>query len=259
LQKWRQWFFSSILICMLLTIRCAGLLKSRKPLTDLPVCQLIQEIQENASQIKTFQGQGRFLAVSKETAMGGGIRVYARMPDSLWIKVEGPLGVDVATGWFGGGQALWYVPMDGVVFSGPMESVRDLDIIPVDMGSSNMILSIIGLAVPHSSAQDSLYALKTEGRKYVIYSDDESIRVNPKGPVVTQWEMIDFQGNLLWQWEGENMKKDRGIYFPGTIRFTRWQPKERITIFYENIKINKPLHQSWFQIDIPKGVRRIEL
>ena len=258
MQRLRLWFLF-ILVCILLLIKCAGLLKSQKPLTDIPVYQLAQKIQKNASLIKTFQGEGRFLSVSEETSMGGGIRVFAKMPDSLWIKVEGPLGVDVATGWFGGGQALWYVPMDGVVFSGHIESIRDLDIIPVDVGSSNLIMGIVGLAIPQFFPQDSLFDLRIDKRKYIIFSEDESIWVNPKGPVVERWEMIDFSDNLLWQWEGEHLKKDKGAYFPGTIRFTRWQPKERITIFYENIKINKSLRQSWFKIDIPEGVRRIEI
>jgi len=71
--------------------------------------------------------------------------------------------------------------------------------------------------------------------------------------------MVGFEGDLLWKWEGENLKKDKGVRFPGTIRFTRWQPKERITIFYEEIKINKPLRQSWFKVNVPEGVRKIEL
>lgn len=255
----RPLWFVFVIVFILLVIQCSGFLKSQKLLINIPIPQLIDGIRENAARIETFQGKGRFLAVSEETSMGGSIRVFARMPDSLWIKVEGPLGVDVATGWFCGNQAVWYVPMDGVVFSGTIERIRELDIVPVDVGSSNMIMGIVGFAIPEMDSQSSLYHLKIEDRKYLLHSENETIWINPDGPLVIRWEMAGFQDDLLWQWEGRNLKRNSSAYFPGTIRFTRWQPRERVTIFYEEIKINKSLRQSWFKIDIPKGVRKIEL
>ena len=176
----RRLLICPVFIYMLLIFHCAGLFRTSILLVDMPVDQLVQEIENNAEKVQTFQAEGRFLAVSEETSMGGGIRVFAKMPDSLWIKVEGPLGVDVATGWFNGSEAIWYVPMDGVVFSGSIERIRDLDIIPVDMGSSNLIMGIVGLAIPDMQEQDGIFTLKTDKRQYILQNNGERVYIHQK-------------------------------------------------------------------------------
>lgn len=239
---------------------CMAPFVSKTPLEPVPPENLVHSIGSHASQLRSFQGTATLSVVSTEGAFQGSMRVIAKMPDSLWLKVEGPLGVDMAIGRFGGGRVELYSPWENVLYEGTFEDARHMGVLPMDMGFANMTLGVIGLLVPDWLLEDSTVTLTTDSKYYVVdMGFGEKMWIEPKGPVVTRWERRMGDDELLWLWEGKEFKKEKGIRIPQVIRMTNYEPRQRVTLVYERVRANRRLKKDWCEIKVPEGVQTIEL
>ncbi len=239
---------------------CAGPFRSRKPLPMVRPDVLVYQIQDHASHLLTFQGRAWLTVVSPLGSFRGSMRVSAKTPDSLWMKVEGPLGIDMMTGRFAGERVLLYSPLENVAYEGSIQQLRERDVLPIDMGSSDLVLGMVGLLIPDDEILGLLTSFTSDSRKYVFdLGGGEQIWVEPRGPVVTRWEKRDGNGEILWVWEGKEFKEKRGVRLPRMIRITEYNRKQRVTLFFEAVKTNHPIQDGWCQIRIPEGVETIEL
>ena len=92
-----------------------------------------------------------------------------------------------------------------------------------------------------------------------MFQNGEKVWVDPQGPVVTRWEKKDQNGDLFLLWEGRDFKKRSGIRVPFMIRMMNNQPKQRVTLFFQSVKANRPLKNGWCEVKIPEGVETIDL
>jgi len=257
---WRKPGLLTLLGILGFFIGCAGTFRSKKPLPLIRPEVLVQKIQDHASRLRTFSGQGRVMVVSSEGGFRGSIIVSFKMPDSLYMKVEGPLGMDVMTSLIASEQVLLYYPRENLAYSGSIEQMWERELLPLDMGSSVMALGILGLLILDEAKSDSLISYSSDSNKYMLYFEDgEDVWVEPKGPVVTRWEKRDGHGAILWTWEGSKFKVNKDIRLPRIIRMTSYQPKQRVTFFFETIRTNQPLKDGWCNVRIPDGVEYVEL
>jgi hypothetical protein len=82
---------------LLLLCGCAGTIFHAGPLPEISPDMLAKTVGEHAGRLRTFQGRGGFTVVSDEGILRGEITLATRRPDSLWFKLEGPLGIDLIT------------------------------------------------------------------------------------------------------------------------------------------------------------------
>ena len=239
---------------------CSAPFFSRKPLDPTRPDVLVKSIEDHAAKLRTFQGWSTMMIESTEGGFRGSMRLSVKMPDSLWIKMEGPLGMDVVEGCFGGKNALFVIPSEKRAYRGSIQNMQEQGILPLDLASSEMLQGILGLPVPYPVYYDSLPSVTIDSRKYILdMGYGERIWIEPKGPVVTRWEKRDNDGKLLWLWEGREFRKRKGIRLPQVIRMTDYQYKQRVTLIYETARPNRPMKNGWFEVRIPEGVETIEL
>ena len=188
------------------------------------------------------------------------MNVALKTPDSLWVKVEGFLGVDVGTLWVEGERVLFYSPWENVAYEGSIQNAGETTVLPLDLSPTGFVLGVMGLLVPQEKLLDSLRNFSVEGRRYLFeLGDGEQIWVEPKGPVVSRWEKRDENGDIIWTWEGEHFRKTKGVLLPRMIRVTEYNPKQQVTLFYEAVKTNRPMRDDWCKIRLPEGVETVEL
>ncbi len=250
-----------IFAALALSIRCAGPFRTAAPLPEMNPERLLNEVHIHASQLITFQGVARFNIASQEGSFYGTLRIVLKSPDSLWMKIEGPLGVSLAVVRFGGDNGLLYSPWENVVYQGSLTDINDMDLLPSGFWNpSQFMLGVTGLLVPDCSMLDSLTEFTSEGGRYLLVEKNgEQYWIEPNGPVVTKWERCDSSGHSFQKWEGRAFKKRKGIRSPRQILFANRDPEQRMTLLYEEIRMNKPLRKGWFGIRIPKGAQKIEL
>jgi len=239
---------------------CSAPFFSRRQLAPTRPDVLIKSIEDHAAKLRTFQGWSTMMIESTEGGFRGSMRLSVKMPDSLWIKMEGPLGMDVVEGRFGGENALFVIPAEKRAYRGSIRNMQERGILPLDLASPEMLQGILGLPVPYPAVYDSLPSLTIDSRKYILNMGyGERIWIEPKGPVVTRWEKRDANGEMLWLWEGREFRKRKGIRLPQVIRMTDYQYRQRVTLVYETARPNRPMKNGWFVVRIPEGVETIEL
>jgi len=249
-----------ILLCPILLGGCAGLFQSTTPLKLIPSDVLVQRLHRHAERLKTFIGEGRVTVVTTEGGFRGGLGLTSQLPDSLYMKVEGPLGVDVMLGQIGGGLFTFYYPRDQLAYTGSIQAMHESSLLPLDFGVSEIARGALGLFLQQDLTISGTVTLSDDLKQYVLTREDGQIFwVDPDGPVVTRWERRDDEEELLWTWEGSRHITQRGIRLPRMVRVTQYQPTQQVTLFFEKIRVNRSLDQGWSNFTLPEGVEPIEL
>jgi hypothetical protein len=245
---------------ILLLSGCAGSLFNAKSLPPIAPEALLDLMKRHAERLETFQGRGQFTVYSDQGSFRGGIRVAAHPPDSIWIKLEGPLGIDLVTASIASGRLLYFSPWmkaDTSDSSAGRPSFPGL--FPTGLDSLTALSALFGLPVPTPDGPDSLRSLSSEKGRYVLrVGPDQSLWVETKGPVVSRWEKRGPSGDVAWTYEADQFQSSRGIRLPRRIRFSQEAPGQaasgEVVLFYEYVQTNQPLKKGWCDVPIPKTV-----
>jgi len=228
----------------------------RGPLPPQSAADLIGRIFDQAEKLVVFEGWGELTLTTPEQAFRGSIQLKFRQPDSLWVKVKGPLGIDVLHAVFHGDSSFLYYPRDHVAYRGRVGAILD-DMLPVELESTETILRYTGLFVPRPAAfEDTVY--QEGGRYHLRRAGRRHLIVDHRGPVVThcvQWERDE---TPIWTWEGMRFRKYGPVRLPALIRLADYRQRQRMNLFYERIWVNRKLPAGWCELSIPKGVEIIE-
>jgi hypothetical protein len=239
-------------------LNCAGPLAD-KPLEPVAPEILLMQLDDHISRIRTFQGHARITMVTSDGPMQGTLDVAVKMPDSLWLKVEGPLGVDMLIGHMAGEYMVLYNPWEDRVYRGSVRRMQQYQLLPLFTGGSSLISAVIGLPKPEAFVPDLIESLVPVSGKYIMdLGTGEQIWIEAGG-LVSRWEQKDEQGNVDWRWEGRSFQISRGFRYPKLIPLTTYQPSQRISIFYQRVRFNRSLKTDWYELNIPEGVMSIEL
>lgn len=247
-------------VTVIIFFKCGAPFFSGSPAPIVSSDKLLKKVHKNAVRLTSFRGEARIRMISEQGGFRGNIKISMKKPDSLWMKIEGPLGMDIACGCISDGRMKFYIPPQKIVYTGSVDRLRDTGIIPLDVEFNNIIHSFLGLIDPPYSSIDStaVYSLK-EDAYLLSLGDNERIWIKSSRPVVCRWEKYDVNGELLWEWEGDMFYMRKNIRMPKFIQITQYKPKQRITFYYNIMKANYKMPKNWCVLSIPEGVETIEL
>jgi len=248
-----------VIIITLFFSGCAGLIPGRHPLPEVKPEILKHNIQNHVNKLHSLQARAQITAASREGAFSGTLTMTAKPPDSLYMKIEGPLGIDLGSTLFFGDSVLIYSAWDNLLFKGKTGVLGINIVLPIASNPPDFLSRIPGLLLPVINLHFPLESYTIDGRHYKYqYINGETFFVSPKGPVVDRWEKRDMFNELTWSWEGDKYRKTGGIHLPYLIRLTEHQVKQRLTIYFKSIKVNRTLKTGWCDFEIPEGVETIE-
>jgi len=245
-------FFSS----MLVLAGCAP--RGIRPARDMSPAVLFSGLQEQSRQLKTFQGFSEVTVSSEEGTFVGYIQIAAREPDSLWMKAEATLGMDILTLRLSGREALCYSPWLNMAIRGRMDAMKRLP--PVQhTGVSFLFEGRFGFPLPPMTLVDSLVGMEADDRNYRMqFSTGDRIWISPEGPCLTRWERWDSGENMLWSWQGDRFKRFGAVRLPRVVRISTREPARQVTMVFRKIKANARMKKGWADLPIPEGVQTIE-
>ncbi len=250
-----------LLIAFFLTIlfvRCIGPLSLSRPLPDVDPETLIHSVEQHALKLKTLHSKANVQVGTKYGVFSGTLEMKAIMPDSIWMKIEGPMGIDIGVLQMGGENVLFYSPYQNIAYQGNIDEMGKIQPMPISVDTKAMIYGLTGLIRPQSLQNDSLGNCFISQQKYVCnYNNGDRYWIQNKGPVVSKWEHSE-QDTLLWSWEGDEFRKKSGVQLPRIIRLKQQQSGEKMTFSYYYTEVNKSFEKSWCAVNLPEGVMRIE-
>ncbi|MBN1561083.1 DUF4292 domain-containing protein [candidate division KSB1 bacterium] len=224
--------------------------------------QVVRDIlDQNMRKFSTLQGRGKLVVQSSRQSFSGNAIVNIVNPDSIFVRIEAILGLDVGVVFANKERFLIYSPMENLAYTGDAsDTLRLKSFLGFDLTFQEMMQSLSGLAaIKELSAartkmkDDELHIIGVADSIFYDYTIDTRVGL------ISRVEMKDFVGHVLRIEEYKRFTTIRGVRIPQMMRFTRPREKESLTIFYDRLTINRQLAPGNFYIKMPHDVLEIKL
>ncbi len=235
-----------------------------KPVADLSKitpAHILERVQSSAERIRTLRGRGRLIVEMPGAQFAGRASIYIKKPDSLFIIAKALLGVEVGFFFADRERFQSYSPIENAFYTGPVDKMHQLILFEMEIPYEQLLSAVLGtvaIELPVDSARvsvmDNQYVMAwPKGRNWLVY------KIAPGTFVVTEVLLIGPDKSVLARQSFSRFRKIQGVWLPKMIRLQRPPTRERLTIWYESIEINKPIAASEFQFNIPPTAKRINL
>ncbi len=211
----------------------------------------------NFYHIKTFKGYGTLNVLTPAESFKADMETLIDNPDSVYVKIEATLGIDVGMMFADREQYMIYSPRQNICYTGDSGILDLRSFIGLQLTFGNLLESLMGLE------------LLDELDKAKVFSTEEDIivsaqldaytaiyQIDPYRGVVKQSKVYDSEERAVFIAKYSRFTRIKGIYLPKTIQLTKPLAREAVTLFYTFIKINKTIKPSQFAINVPETVMR---
>jgi outer membrane biogenesis lipoprotein LolB len=247
---------------VLLLVGCAAFQNRSTLRTDETNLQVIGEaIEKKNAQVRTLSGRAQLVIESPQQSFSGSAVVHFKNPDSIYVRVEAVLGLDVAVIQADRKRFVIFSPMENLAYVGASaDTLRLQPFLGFDMTFDQMLHSMSGLV-----------QLETLENPAVRFVDDDLVitgqahqvqyeyHVDPQFGAVSRLVMRDNNQKILRIEEYKRFIRQGNARVPQMVRFIRPTEKESLTLFYNQLDINKALSPKHFYVKMPAGVLKVRL
>ncbi|MDZ7269860.1 MAG: DUF4292 domain-containing protein [candidate division KSB1 bacterium] len=249
----------TLLFGSLLLQGCAALSTSRKPAVSATAAEVYLQVVENYRRVKSFRGTGRLIIDTPGLQTHAPATVLVRKPDSMFIKLEAVFGIDVGFFFADGHRFETYSPLENTYFYGDLGGMQALLLFQMEITYDELMSSAVGTILPPFDSTFTMTpaegAYRFDGRRgqwQVTYWVDGS-----RG-AVTLAEQRDENG-LYARQTFRSFRKVEGVWLPRLIQIDKPRLRERLTLFYDEVRLNRNLAQADFSMRVPASARRIRV
>ena len=241
---------------------CAGIVQQPVLTKDDAYIDVIENsLERNYNRLRTLKGRGQLVVQSPRQSFRGDARVLLKKPDSLYVKLEAMLGLDVGVMFADRYEFFIYSPMDNMVYTSTDEDTLRLGMfLGFDMSRQHFLQSITGLP---KIEQLSDLQLSVEEKEWLLvgYANEYLYKhwIDPQWGVITKTEVRDKTNDLIRIEKFSRFAKINNVRIPQTIRYIRPQKKESLTMFYDTVNINNKISPKKFYIKMPPDVFKFQL
>jgi hypothetical protein len=249
----------AILISVSLFTRCAIFSKSITPDISKVTPEYLQaKVIQNFEKLKSFEGRARVIIELPGAGYNGFSEIFVNMPDSVLVKTEAILGIDLGALFMDHRYFGAYAPRENTLYYGEVETLDLRDFLQVELNTDELFEAFTGLAKLGVNSSSRLSW--SDGRFLLTSSTEKGVVkywIDPKKFVVTKCELLNGRGRPVLVKEFSRLRQKKGTVIPQTIRLTRPQAKERVTVYYTKQKINETIPSKKFVLKVPKSAKQI--
>lgn len=251
---------SFILLCGLFLLGCAPT-ASRRTLSvkDIDVRTLLLNISHHQDTFKSIEAEGSVAIQTPTFSNSGSIELHAKRPDSMFIKIEGPFGIDVANILLTQKKFLIYNSLENRLIRGTTSRHAIGSLLHIDIDFSG-ILDLCGGVVPieQDSPPPSEYTVDDDRYLLVFHKTSGISRywVDPETYSITRIQVEDLQGNILWEVRFSDYRSLDAIWLPFKMKVNDYHGGKSFTIMYSNARLNVQ-HVS-FPFSFPDNAEQID-
>ena len=226
--------------------------------SDITFSELKKKVNENSMKLKSLDADGEISIDSPELSNSGSITVSINKPDSVYTKLEGPFGIDVADLLITRSNFIYYKPMDNTVIKGPSNSHYLGIIMKIKVDFDDIINAFSGKYIFNDDIYDDVKIAMTGNDYLITINKDSEIKkfwINSDNFYVTKIGSYELNGDTKIEILYENFYESNGIHFPKNITITRPKEKQSIWLTYSKEEFNKK--KLTFKLRIPKSAKQI--
>jgi len=220
-----------------------------------------QVLQNNFDRLKTLKGWGRLVVETPQMAYNATSSIVFKKPDSLFVKIEAIFGLDVGTLFADRDIYRLYIPSYNTCYTGSPDSMALSQFIAFDMSLKRLIHVLTGLETAQGLSNG---ILKKDKNRIILWGNDGTFihkyYIDPQQGVITRAEIRNKKNQTVFLEEFDRfIRLDDGVFVPRTIRLQRPLEKQSLTLFYENLVVNKKVPAKEFKFQIPEKVIKVTL
>lgn len=215
-------------------------------------------VARNLHNLHSFEGKARVIIELPGKSYNGFSNIFMKLPDSVYVKTEAILGIDIGGLFLDQRFFAAYAPRDNILYYGEAESLDIRDFLKIEIDTDELFEVFTGL---NQIVVNDTSKLIFAGGKFVVTTQLEQqsliYEVDPEKYIVTKSQLIDAEGKTILLKEYRRLRTNKGVVLPQIIKLTRPQARERITVYYTNQKINKKIAAEKFKIKPAKNAKKV--
>ena len=250
-----------LFLFLLLIFGCSQTLRRPAISSDETRWRLIPRLlQNNYDRLKTFKASGRMIVESPEQSFSTSSRIVISRPDSLYLKLEATFGIDV--GWLFSDRKTFrfYSPQRNMCYYGSFDSLRVGDFFSFNLSYDKFLQALAGIELVDEL---DFGKLEKDGKSLLLTGETGQKKVSywidPSMGVVTRSEIRDNRGQVILQSEYQRFAHVDRVYVPRTIRIKRPLERERLTLYYNRLEVNKRIDGNDIRTKIPQSALKVEM
>lgn len=231
--------------------------------SKIPVKDIKEKVNKNSNLIKSLEASGSISIDSPELSNSGSVEIRLKKPDSLYVKIEGPFGVSIATALITRNNFIYYNAQENNVITGPTNEINIGAILKIRVTFDELMSAISGSISLSNDSTDETNAMM-ENENYVIQENDgvfkKKFLIDQTSYALNSYLLFDNKNNKLLEvnyskYNLESEKKEN-IYFPGKIKIYKPDKEQTVWVDYDSKQINKD--NITFKIKVPKSAKEIK-
>ncbi len=229
----------------------------------LPSERLINKLEVNRRRIKSFEGYGTIAVKSPQINNSANFRVVINKPDSIYLSIMGPFGIELAQALVTKDNFVFYDALENTAYEGTPSNEMLEDIFHINLPFNDIIDAFVGSV----NLTKNLYKLPDEYKvdydQYVLTYVDSVLNTKTQYQVdvrelgITKYYLWDSRSELALQGNYSKFSIMQGVPVPYKIEVERPQENQHISIDYKNMEANNP--NIYIDFKVPKDASIIKI
>ena len=219
-----------------------------------------QSVRNNQERVRSLKGSGNITLETPEIAQSGSFELMLRKPDSVFVKLEGPFGIEVGAALLTRQDFFFYNSFQNRLISGSMNASNLRRIMRVNLSFDELVNMITG-GTFFPEDQGAPDTVTVEDNQLVLtYRHESGSRrywIDPESLLIAKIQHIDRQGKLQFEQRFGNFRSVGGMSLPYRVRVTQLAERRTVALSYSSIAINTDAVR--FTLDVPDNAERIRV
>ncbi|NWF50688.1 MAG: DUF4292 domain-containing protein [Ignavibacteriaceae bacterium] len=218
-----------------------------KPLEEeenLPPERLINKLEVNRRRIKTFEGTGVLFIKSNQFDNSASFRVVLTKPDSVYLTIFGPFGIELAQALVTGKDFVFYDALENIVYKGLVSDEILRGIFKIDLSFNDLMDAFIGSV----NLTQNLYRIpdsfnKNQDQYFLSYKDSvtsfsSEYKIDSKEFAIEEYKLINPRGEAVINGMYSRFEVLENVPIPSHIEVQNLKGNQKVVIDYREILIN---------------------
>jgi outer membrane lipoprotein-sorting protein len=219
-----------------------------KPLDEveiLPSERLINKLEANRRKIKNFEGVGVLSIESEQYDNSASFRVVMQKPDSIYLTILGPFGIELAQALVTKENYVFYDALENKAYTGEVNEDILRDIFKINLSFSDLMDAFVGSVNLTSNLYKQPDDYVVDYDKYVLtYIDNDNeltttYKVDVRELSITDYQLVADDGLTNIQGKYSNFEILENVAVPFTIEIQNNIADQKLHIDYRNIVANQ--------------------
>lgn len=235
----------------------------RDPVTldGIDVVEIVRRNNAAANRLQSMRGVATLTLESPKSSNQFSAQIAVKYPDSVYVKIEGILGVDGLKASLNRETFVVYNIINRYVVRGRTSSAAIRNTFDYDVSFDEMMELLTGTVFLDARKMGNGAILSTDSSYYVLTLDGGSrkIWIDPYADyAVAKIHDYNTDRQLVLEREFTRFEKIDGHTVPRYVRVVRPMEKDFLSLYFDAREMNRNIKSSLFRISYPKNIEIIE-